>query len=608
MRCSLLVLALGLRDARVQVDASGHLDLAGLTPEDAAAVSQAVPAVVRKFDQVSESLDGLKEKLAKNFAKFEEVAQSEEANPSSLMEEDPGKSIDAQFAAIRAKVKQEMEDFKAKVDAEIDMKTPASLLQTEPQIKAEAKLQALEARLRAQLQAYSEMSSLLEVGPEDEDADQEEDAEDKADDKAADQIADEDGPETDAEKAETTAEEKTVEEQEEAWKAELAKDKDQQDEMMAKIKKIAKVDKPPKEMSRQDMAHLGDKLANVKRDAHPSSFVETEKHMRSVYGSSEFTWSNLPKTYHTFAQMLQDVDLLKEPCLEAGFKLDRKTVTGKAGSALPDRPVVLETVTLTPTAPKRKAAAVFGEHPRELISPETGLTMLQALCGQPPTCSDCPSPQANLRDLEKAAAGQAQTQWLIVLNSNPLTREKIETTNDFCLRLDPEGVDTNRNYDDHFYDTVGGDAQTHGSAPFSAPEVAALNGVLSDFRPDTFFSIHSGEKGLYVPHAWSTEYDTKLPEAVALSKVSPGLIPEDYDIGSAGELQGRPITGSSFDYVKDKLGAKYSYAFELYKNANVQPYSAETCFTYFNPTSVQQYTEVTRRMAAIILETAANSK
>lgn len=604
MLFALLVLARGLRDARVQVDASGQLDLAGLSPEDAEAVTTQVPAVVRKFDQVSESLDGLKEKLAKNFAKFEDLAQSEEANPSSLMEEDPGKAIDAQFADIRAKVKQEMDDFKAKVDAEIDAKTPASLLQTEPQIKAEAKLQALEARLRAQMQAYQQMSSLLEVGPEDEDA--EEEAEDKADDKAADEIADEDGPETDAEKAETKAEEKTLEEEQDDWNAELAKDKDQQEQMMAKIKKIAKVDKP-KEMSREDMAHLGDKLANVKRDAAPSSFVETEKHMRSVFGDA-FTWSSLPKTYHTFAQMLDDVELLKAPCLEAGFKLERTTVNGKAGSALPDRPVVLETVTLTPSAPKRKAAAVFGEHPRELISPETGLTMLQALCGQPQTCSDCPAPQASLRDLEKAAAGQAQTQWLIVLNSNPLTREKIEKTNDFCLRLDPEGVDTNRNYDDHFYDTVGGDTQTHGAAPFSAPEVDALNGVLSGFRPDTFFSIHSGEKGLYVPHAWSTEYDTKLPEAVALSKITPGLIPEDYDIGSAGELQGRPITGSSFDYVKDKLGAKYSYAFELYKNANVQPYSAETCFTYFNPTTVQQYTEVTRRMAAIILETAANSK
>ena len=59
-----------------------------------------------------------------------------------------------------------------------------------------------------------------------------------------------------------------------------------------------------------------------------------------------------------------------------------------------------------------KAYLLFGEHPRELISPETGLNFLRDLCYNPGSA-------ANSRILD-------DYEVRMILNANPVSREGVE--------------------------------------------------------------------------------------------------------------------------------------------------------------------------------------
>ena len=79
---------------------------------------------------------------------------------------------------------------------------------------------------------------------------------------------------------------------------------------------------------------------------------------------------------------------------------------------------------------------LFGEHARELISPETGLNIAKAVCGRADTTVDM---QENLKHFN----------YHMVLNANPASRRKVEE-GEYCLRVNENGVDLNRNWDDHW--------------------------------------------------------------------------------------------------------------------------------------------------------------
>lgn len=82
---------------------------------------------------------------------------------------------------------------------------------------------------------------------------------------------------------------------------------------------------------------------------------------------------------------------------------------------------------------KNKAFVIFGEHARELISPETGLHFVKKLCG----------------DSEEVKAVKDNYELRMIVNVNPLSREKVEQ-GDFCKRENENGVDLNRNYKSHW--------------------------------------------------------------------------------------------------------------------------------------------------------------
>ena len=91
------------------------------------------------------------------------------------------------------------------------------------------------------------------------------------------------------------------------------------------------------------------------------------------------------------------------------------------------------------TGKLKKAAFVFGEHARELVSPESGLRFLDTLC------------RSNTNDIKKI---RKNFEIRMVLNANPNSRKKVEN-GEYCLRTNQNKVDLNRNWSSGFVSKVG---------------------------------------------------------------------------------------------------------------------------------------------------------
>merc|ERR1719473_2664514 len=101
-----------------------------------------------------------------------------------------------------------------------------------------------------------------------------------------------------------------------------------------------------------------------------------------------------------------------------------------------DGSVNIDVVTIkNPEAtPVNKNFLLFGEHSRELISPESGFHLIKSLCGE-----------TDLSDRAREVLKDSEFQ--IVVNGNPASRAQVERGS-FCLRTNPAGVDLNRNWDE----------------------------------------------------------------------------------------------------------------------------------------------------------------
>merc|ERR1719389_696108 len=197
---------------------------------------------------------------------------------------------------------------------------------------------------------------------------------------------------------------------------------------------------------------------------------------------------------------------------------------------------------------------LFGEHARELISPETGLELVKTLCGQNPTLSD------------KARDALKDSEFEIVVNGNPNSRSKVEQ-GDFCLRVNENGVDLNRNWDEKWEpnpDLAPQDTNP-GPGPVSEPETRVFKQLVSDYDPTNFLTVHSGTRGMYMPWAYDMEHlaQRNEPQMMQILKT----LDKDHcecPFGAAGKEVGYSCPGTCLDWVYDKLNCSYSFAFEIY--------------------------------------------
>lgn len=187
-----------------------------------------------------------------------------------------------------------------------------------------------------------------------------------------------------------------------------------------------------------------------------------------------------------------------------------------------------------------RGVILFGEHARELISPELGLKLVADICatahaqaqtggsGQPPRFAAVDAGAAGstsasayasvLSDLVSARAFSLKVFPLV----NAWGRREVEAGNT-CRRTNEHDVDLNRNYDAHWQPAPPHDptaampramADSYpGPHPFSERETQVVRAVLDEFRPHIFLSVHSGTLGMYTPPAYSkTPHDPASPE------------------------------------------------------------------------------------------------
>jgi len=261
---------------------------------------------------------------------------------------------------------------------------------------------------------------------------------------------------------------------------------------------------------------------------------------------SEQTMDSLYPFYHTTEKIHEELVQLSQNC--PGMTLRQEN--GDSDSLSMD----VVNIKAPGSSPINKNFYLFGEHARELISPESGLQLVKSLCGQDPSLSD------------KARDALKDSEFEIVVNGNPNSRAKVEN-GDFCLRVNEAGVDLNRNWDEKWQpnpDLAPADTNP-GPAPFSEPETRVFKKIVSEYEPTNFLTIHSGTRGMYMPWAYDMEHlaTRNQPEMMNILR----KLDTDHcqcPFGAAGKEVGYPCPGTCLDWVYDQLQTPYSFAFEIY--------------------------------------------
>ncbi|CAJ1449333.1 unnamed protein product [Effrenium voratum] len=159
---------------------------------------------------------------------------------------------------------------------------------------------------------------------------------------------------------------------------------------------------------------------------------------------------------------------------------------------------------------------------------------------------------------------------MMVVNANPGSRRQVEE-GDWCLRVNPGGVDLNRNWDEHWDDGDYGMDTNPGHMPFSEPETQLLKQLVSAYQPTTFLTIHSGTLGMYMPWAFDMEHLADRNQQSMMEVLK--SVDKDHcqcPYGAAGREVGYSCPGTCLDWVFDKLKTPYSFAFEIYYGGNQQ--------------------------------------
>lgn len=253
--------------------------------------------------------------------------------------------------------------------------------------------------------------------------------------------------------------------------------------------------------------------------------------------------------FHTSAEIRSEVQRLAGACNGA---LSMKTLQDSNDSS-----VSIDAVSIRAkgASPVNRIFLLFGEHSRELISPESGLEFVRALCED-----------SDLQVQGSASQLLQDSEFQIVLNGNPRSRRQVEAGN-FCLRENPNGVDLNRNWDEKWESESAGhfaDANP-GPRPFSEPETRIFRDLVTQFKPTVFVTVHSGTRGMYMPWAYDMEHEGTANRDAMMSVLRD--LDKDHchcPYGAAGKEVGYPCPGTCLDWVYAKLNTPFVFAFEIY--------------------------------------------
>lgn len=266
--------------------------------------------------------------------------------------------------------------------------------------------------------------------------------------------------------------------------------------------------------------------------------------------------------YHTSSEIHSELNNLSSHCSGAKLSVSKRIDTSGAKS------VELDVVHVSRDGLNRghrKAFYVFGEHARELISPESALHFLRVLCGG-----------GDETDQFLARQALEDTAFVIIPNANPLGRKQVEM-GEYCKRTNEHGVDLNRNWDhgETKQDVTGlGSEINPGPHSFSEPETRVLRDLVQEEKPDVFLSVHSGAYLLGMPTA-PTGADAQNSSRDMLSQISQDFCNGDCPFGDLTKVIGYKSQGCDINYVTEHTQTPYAFTWEIYANADIRQFFAE---------------------------------
>ena len=243
----------------------------------------------------------------------------------------------------------------------------------------------------------------------------------------------------------------------------------------------------------------------------------------------------------------------------------------------------------------------FGEHGRELISPEIGLLFLHALC-DPEVLEDVliGFPDVNPRRLRQILK---RTVLQIIPVENANGRDLVES-GQLCERKNGRGVDPNRNWSVHWgYKEPDFDPKEEhpGTMPFSEPETSLLRNIANAFNPHLWLNVHSGMEAMFIPYDHKHEIP-RGPYANAtlsiLKELNKAFCGGRCAVGPGGTTVGYLAHGTATDYMQEVLNVSVVTTWEVYGDMKA---SFDDCFRMFNPLTREVFTDVVTRWTAGIL-------
>jgi hypothetical protein len=266
--------------------------------------------------------------------------------------------------------------------------------------------------------------------------------------------------------------------------------------------------------------------------------------------------------YKTGDEIHAEIQSLSTNCPGVQFDLSTRSASDADGTSID-----LDVIHLQKQggAPSKKAFFVFGEHARELISPESGLQMLRDICGQ-----------GNSMDQELVNRVMGSTSFVIIPNGNPVSRKKVEA-GEFCKRTNEENVDLNRNFgNDHRDNARAGadDEMNPGPSGFSEPESQIIRDLALQEKPDIFLSIHSGAYLLGTPFGYTADRkaDDEQQMMEVLKPISEKYCGGGCPFGDLAGMIGYQSKGCDIDYVKEKLDTPFVFTWEIYVGPDIRTY------------------------------------
>ena len=217
---------------------------------------------------------------------------------------------------------------------------------------------------------------------------------------------------------------------------------------------------------------------------------------------------------------------------------------------------------------KNKIVLVFGEHSREIISPELAIYLVRNLCS-------IKTKEKSIYSKETIKAILDQNELLLVPLVNEYGRAQVIKGN-LCVRENEHNADLNRNYPNHWKSSfINFTEDNPGQFPFSEWQTRNLNKIVKSFKPTVYITTHSGIFAMFMPYGYQKlsidNYDDRMKTMKdILSKLN-----DKYCHCMSGSLSDKltyPVNGNSIDYMYETLNIKYAFSFEIFNGRNENKY------------------------------------